>query len=128
MPDKAANSRPGSGKILLASVPVLIILLPLVCYIARGVISFGGEPSPPFLERAKTTGTTCMEGKSAKYMRYQHWEYLIELREEVVRDGDRTKGGLFSCRECHQSRERFCDQCHNAVSLKPDCFDCHYYP
>ncbi len=128
MPDKAASSRPGNGRALLASVPVLIILLPLAWYIARGVISLGGEPSPPLLEKAATTGTTCMEGKDAKYMRYQHWEYLMELREEVVRHGNGTRGGLFTCAQCHQSRKQFCDKCHDAVSLKPDCFDCHDYP
>ena len=126
MPQKAAGSPPGNRRALLASVSLLIILLPLVCYIARGVISLGGEPSGPFIERPK--GEYCMEGKSGRYMRFQHWEYLMELREEVVRNGNRTRGGLFTCHECHQSRERFCDRCHNAVSLKPDCFDCHDYP
>ena len=133
MPQKAASSRPGNGRALLASIPVLIILLPLVCYIARGVISLGGEPSGPLLERPE--GEYCMEGTDPQYkrldrqyMRYRHWEYLMELREEVVRYGNRTRGGLFTCHECHQSRERFCDRCHNAVSLKPDCFDCHDYP
>ncbi len=128
MSQKAASSRSGNGRALLASVPVLIILLPLVCYIARGVVSLGGEPSIPLLEQPDAKITSCMEGKDVQYMRYQHWEYLIELREKVVRDGDRASGGLHSCRECHQSRERFCDRCHDAVSLKPDCFDCHYYP
>ena len=120
MPQKAAGSRPGNGRALLASIPVLIILLPLACYIARGVVSLGDEP----IERPKGA---CIEGKDAQYMRFQHWEYLMELREEVVRNGNRTRGGLFTCRECHPSRERFCDKCHNAVSLKPDCFDCHDY-
>ena len=128
MPQKAANSRPGNGRALLASIPVLIILLPLVCYIARGVVSLGGEPSEPLLELPNAKYTSCMEGKDAQYMRYRHWEYLMELREEVVRYGNRTRGGLYTCRECHQSREAFCDRCHDAVSLKPDCFDCHYYP
>ena len=128
MPQKAANSRQGNGRVLLASIPVLIILLPLVWSVARGVISLGGEPSEPLLERPKSKSTSCMEGKDAQYMRYRHWEYLMELREEVVRHGNRTRGGLHTCAECHQSRTRFCDRCHDAVSLKPDCFDCHYYP
>ena len=128
MPQKATGSRSGNGRVLLASVPVLIILLPLVCYIARDVISLAGEPAAPFLQRPDAKYTSCMEGKSTQFMRYQHWEYLKRLREEVVRYGKGNRGGLYSCRECHQSRALFCDRCHNAVSLKPDCFDCHYYP
>ena len=133
MPQKAVSSRSGNGRALLASIPVLIILLPLVCYIARGVISLGGEPSGPFIELANTKYTRCMEGedgegRARQYMRYRHWEYLMDLREDVVRNGNRTRGGFDSCQKCHQSRERFCDRCHNAVSLKPDCFDCHDYP
>ena len=133
MPQKAASSPVGNRRALLASIPVLIMLLPLVCYVARSVISFGEEPSQPFIERPD--GEYCMQGTDPRYerldrqyMRYRHWEYLMELREEVVRYGNRTRGGLFTCHECHPSRKAFCDQCHDAVSLKPDCFDCHDYP
>jgi hypothetical protein len=45
-----------------------------------------------------------------------------------VRHGKRGEVCLSKCGECHKSRERFCDRCHNAVSLTPDCFGCHYYP
>lgn len=133
MPQKAASSPPGNRRAFLASIPVLIILLPLVCYVARGVVSLGEERSQPFIELPD--GEYCMEGTDpryerldAQYMRFRHWEYLMELREEVVRYGNRTRGGFYTCRKCHPSRERFCDRCHNAVSLKPDCFDCHDYP
>ena len=61
-------------------------------------------------------------------MRRHHWELLRGVREEIVRYGKRGEIGLDRCRECHTSRERFCNVCHDAVSLTPDCFDCHYYP
>ena len=32
------------------------------------------------------------------------------------------------CTKCHTSRVRFCNRCHEAVNLYPDCFGCHYYP
>ena len=61
-------------------------------------------------------------------MRFHHWELLRLTREEVVRYGIRGDVGLNRCGECHTSRERFCDRCHEATSLHPDCWGCHYYP
>ena len=50
------------------------------------------------------------------------------LREEAVRYGRRGELSLNKCIECHGSREAFCNRCHEAVSLEPDCFGCHDYP
>jgi hypothetical protein len=61
-------------------------------------------------------------------MRIHHWEDLRRIRENVVRYGNRSEEGLARCKDCHTYRDRFCDRCHGAVSLTPDCFDCHYYP
>jgi len=63
-----------------------------------------------------------------EYMPYHHWTLLREVRNEVVRDGVRGEISLDRCRGCHPGRERFCNRCHEAVSLAPDCFGCHYYP
>lgn len=122
MPQKAAGSR----QALLVSILGLIILCPLGFFIVRGVVSLGAEPAEPLLERPDEKHESCVE--ETEYMRLHHWELLRGIREEVVRYGKRGEVGLDKCRECHTSRERFCDRCHNAVSLKPDCFGCHYYP
>jgi hypothetical protein len=55
-------------------------------------------------------------------------DYLKEIREEYVRYGIREAEGITSCKNCHTSRERFCDRCHNIADLTIDCFGCHYYP
>lgn len=125
-PNKAANSRPGRGRVLLAVVIVLIILIPLGYSIASRIIPKGVEVPEVFLERPDAKYDRCI--RETEYMRYHHWELLRGVREEIVRYGKRGDIELNTCRECHTSRERFCNACHDAVSLTPDCFECHYYP
>jgi hypothetical protein len=105
---------------------LLVVLCPLGYSIVRGVLAKGPEPGQVFLERPDPKYEACV--RDTEYMRFHHWELLRSVREEVVRYGVRGEVGLSRCRDCHTSRERFCNQCHNAVSLTPDCFDCHYYP
>ncbi|NQT13563.1 MAG: hypothetical protein HQ582_12495 [Planctomycetes bacterium] len=139
MPGKAASSRAGSGQTLLAAALVVIILCPFgyhvvariaggVVGLVRGVVSDGAEPAGPFLEKADTDQETCIRGMSALEMRLHHWEHLKTIREEFVRHGHRSKDGLRNCKDCHTSRAEFCDKCHNAVTLTPDCWQCHNYP
>lgn len=136
MPGKAANSRAGSGQTLLAAALVVIVLCPfgyhVVARIVGGVAGLvrGAEPSQPFLKPAQPpdpTQKTCIRGWSALEMRLHHWEHLKTIREEFVRDGHRSKDGLKNCKDCHKSRAEFCDKCHNAVTLTPDCWQCHDY-
>jgi hypothetical protein len=61
-------------------------------------------------------------------MRFYHMNLLKDIRDEFVRDGKRGEIGLYTCKECHTSRADFCNKCHNAVALYPDCYGCHYYP
>ncbi len=126
MPGKTAFSRLKSRPILIALILVLIILFPLGYSIVARAIPQGTEASELFLERPDPKHERCVE--ETIYMRFHHWELLRGIREEVVRYGKRGEIGLNKCRDCHTSRERFCDACHNSVSLTPDCFGCHYYP
>lgn len=107
-------------------IPILVILVPLVYSAASYVLARTPENPPPFLERPAPQYDKCV--RDTVYMRYHHWELLRGIREEVVRYGIRSDINLAKCRECHTSRERFCDKCHNSVSMTPDCFGCHYYP
>jgi len=112
--------------VIAVAIPILIILFPL-CYSAVDyVVSLGTEPPPPLLERPDEKYKECV--RETGYMRFHHWELLREVREEVVRYGKRGELGLYNCRECHTSRERFCNECHDAASVWLDCFGCHYYP
>jgi hypothetical protein len=33
-----------------------------------------------------------------------------------------------TCMDCHDSKEQFCDQCHDYVEVSPFCWDCHLPP
>ncbi len=123
---RGGNSRPGSGTTLLSVIIILIILIPLGYTVMFRLTAQTPDPTEVFLERPDSTYKNCV--KETRYMRYHHWELLRGIREEVVRHGKRGEIGLSKCKDCHTSRERFCTKCHSAVSMKPDCYGCHYYP
>lgn len=110
---------------MIAAICVLIILFPVGYSVLSAVFSPGTRDSQPFLEKPEKSDK-CV--RDATYMRFHHMDFLKDLRNEAAREGVRGDVGLFSCRECHTSRERFCNQCHDAVNLNLNCFSCHYYP
>jgi hypothetical protein len=116
----------GNLKIAAVAIPVLVIVFPFGYSIVTSLFAKNVEMSEMFLEMPDPQYENCI--KDVAYMRYHHWELLRKTREEVVRYGIRGDVGLKKCGECHTSRERFCDKCHNAVSMKPGCYGCHYYP
>ena len=118
---------PASARsILVIAIPALIILIPLGYSFVSPLLAQDAVVEEPFLEMPDASHANCV--RETEYMRYHHWELLRQIREEVVRYGIRGEVGLRQCRECHTSRERFCNRCHDSVSLYPDCFGCHYYP
>jgi len=74
----------------------------------------------------------------AKEMKDTHMQLLNEWRDEVLRHDDRVmvevdgkkyrKGLQTTCMQCHTSKEKFCDSCHEYASVKPYCWDCHLTP
>lgn len=122
-----SETAPRSNRRSLAvAIVVVVLLLPFAYSLVSPLFARADVPEGVFLEPVDPRHESCVEDTA--YMRYHHWELLRQIREEVVRDGIRGDVGLKTCRECHTSRERFCNQCHNAVSLYPDCYGCHYYP
>jgi len=117
---------PETGQVRLAVIVAVLILVPLGFSVVSRVSRNGTKSSEDFLERTDPKYEDCI--REAHYMRFHHWELLRGVREEVVRYGKRSDVGMSKCSECHTSRERFCDRCHNAASVIPDCFGCHYYP
>lgn len=106
-------------------IPVVIILLPFGYSIFSAV--FAGAPGPkPFLDRPDAQYESCV--RDTEYMRFHHWELLKELRDETIRNRKRMDITVADCRKCHDNRAGFCNRCHDAVNLKPDCWGCHYYP
>ena len=103
---------------------VLIILAPFGYSLVRPVFTQGSPASEVFLN-VPDEGECVRE---TAYMRFHHMDLLKQTREEVIRGGIRGDITLSGCRDCHSYRGEFCNQCHNAVTLKLDCFGCHYYP
>ena len=105
---------------------ILLIILPFVYSVVSHVFAQNRQDEKPFLQMPDPKYQQCI--RDTEYMRYHHWELLRAIREEVVRHGIRTDEGLGMCKNCHTSREQFCNKCHDSVSMTPDCFNCHYYP
>ncbi len=110
----------------LVTVAAIIILAPFGYGLIRPVAGFGDSETPTFLDMPDEVYPICV--RDVTYMRYRHMDLLKQTREEVIRDGIRGEITLSGCRNCHTSRERFCNQCHEAAGLNLDCFGCHYYP
>ena len=114
---------------VLVALPIVLILAPLGLSLydhvfARDALEDGD--AAPFLEFPAERDEGCV--RDSAYMRFHHWELLREVRDQAMRHGVRGEISLDRCRTCHASRERLCNRCHEAVSLEPDCFGCHYYP
>ena len=75
----------------------------------------------------------------ADEMRAKHMQLLNEWRDKVLRTADRSfdvkigdkeyqKSLSNTCMQCHTSKKKFCDQCHDYTSVSPYCWDCHLAP
>jgi len=113
----------------------LIIFLGLVTFpIWYGITSAKAAqvPDPKII----TEEEQCVE--ETQYMKDQHMSLLNDWRDSVVREGNRTyiasDGKEYNisltgtCLSCHSNKAEFCDQCHNYVEVKPNCWDCHNQP
>ncbi len=120
------NLNIGNNKtIIFAAIPILIILILILYGVISQVVALGTKPPQVDLERPDAKYDKCV--KDTEYMRFHHWELLRGIREDVVRYGKRGEIEFNKCKECHTSREKFCNQCHNAVNMTPDCYGCHNY-
>lgn len=108
------------------AVPVVLILIPALISVVGYVFGQSRHESAPFIEVPGRGETSCVA--DVEWMRLHHWELLDQIRERVVRDGEREGIRLKDCRDCHANREHFCNQCHRAANVNLDCFGCHYYP
>lgn len=110
---------------LLPLIAGTAIVLPFAHSVGRfGWTSMFSAPKP-FLQAASGSSQHCV--RDAAWMRQNHRVFLRELRDKTVREGVRNEVTLRSCSQCHKDKAQFCDKCHNAVNLRPDCFDCHSY-
>ncbi|MCB2187456.1 MAG: sulfate reduction electron transfer complex DsrMKJOP subunit DsrJ [Deltaproteobacteria bacterium] len=95
------------------------------------------KPIPKPELPAKKVATQCVEATA--YMKTSHMRVLDIWRNSVVRDGNRFYASELSgkefdmslsntCMQCHTSKVKFCDQCHNYVGVSPYCWTCHIEP
>lgn len=92
-------------------------------------------PQPEIAEQAKAAGE-CIVPKVE--MKASHMQILDDWRTNVVRNADRLyvadNGKQYNmslqntCMQCHTSKKKFCDQCHNYLGVAPVCWDCHVAP
>ena len=117
----------------------LIIFLVLFSFpawysVASGKAAYAPEPKVP--DSIGATGTQCVE--ATEYMKVKHMDLLADWKDSVVRQGIRTyvasDGREYrislteTCLDCHSNKSEFCDQCHDYVGVKPNCWDCHVIP
>jgi hypothetical protein len=117
---------------------VAIVTFPLWFNNAQGrAAGFTSPPNPEGLE--------CVE--KGIWMREHHMQLLIDWRETVVREGDRTyigsdgktyeKSLTKTCMKCHGFADEtgksttpatYCLDCHNFAGVTVYCWDCHIDP
>jgi hypothetical protein len=118
-----------SGKIIPGLIVFVLFVTIPIWY------NHGDAESPPQLELPKDAKNCVL---SVEEMRANHMKLLNVWRDEVLRYGDRAtfelegkqyqKSLMLTCMDCHKSKEKFCDSCHEYTSVKPYCWDCHLAP
>jgi hypothetical protein len=121
------------GRIVLG----LLVFLALATFpIWYNQVSGGAEPFEKPVIPAQLEGTDCV--LETDYMTTEHMQLLMDWRDEVVRDNERifvSPGGeryykslSATCMSCHANKTEFCDRCHDYLSVKPYCWECHVEP
>ena len=111
-----------------------LLLSPLAYNMVAG--SAGEKPVLELPDPGTEEGKQCVESKLE--MRQSHMQILFDWRETVVRGSARvyqaSDGKTYNmsitmnCLNCHDNKEKFCDQCHDYLKVKPYCWDCHIIP
>ncbi len=125
------------SRILVSFPAVLTTALVVMTVVCIQTVLTHGDVQEIRQKLSKAAQTeSCVEPTA--YMRRNHMDLLKHKREQTMRQGIRTdKHRLTDCISCHADRdesgqyisvtaeEQFCRACHQAVAVKPDCFDCH---
>jgi len=95
--------------------------------------ALAGQTSTETPELVLPESGQCIVG--AAEMRAKHMDILEVWRNEVVRHGDQElvevgdqkyeKSLTKTCMNCHESREAFCQKCHEYADVHPTCWNCH---
>ena len=95
-----------------------------------------GNAETPMPQIHEPEGKQCVEPEDE--MRRNHMNYILHQRDKTVHEGIRTeKYSLAKCIDCHvepnkngeiassDTKEHFCNACHEYASVQIDCFECH---
>jgi hypothetical protein len=120
-----------AGKVITG----LVVFLVLITFPVWYNMATGKSGYVPELEKP-VKGEQCV--RDTDYMRSSHMNLLNEWRDQVVREGERYESGAagysyerslsHTCLDCHENKEKFCDQCHNYMGVDPYCWACHVVP
>lgn len=106
----------------------LVFVLVAVTFPFWYALAAGPPGEPPELELPE--GECVQEN-----MRADHMDVLEKWRQQVVREGDKSKIKIAgkeydksltkTCMGCHTSRQNFCAKCHDYADVQPTCWNCH---
>lgn len=116
---------------------ILLALTLIACAIGITIAYANGDHAdiPPPKQKYNEE-TVCVE--PIEIMRKEHFEFILEHRDDTVIDGIRTKKySLNECIDCHITANaqgkfarysedtHFCASCHQYAAVNIDCFQCH---
>jgi hypothetical protein len=122
------------GKVIVGLILGLgIIAFPFWYNLAQGGPAY---EKPELQYPPESKATECI--RETEWMAAEHMQLLDDWRDQTVREGQRIyhapDGKAYvaslqnTCMECHETKEKFCDRCHDAASVSPYCWDCHIAP
>jgi hypothetical protein len=116
---------------------IFFILFGLVMLLPAEVMA---ETPFPTIHEPEGEGVKCVQPEDE--MRRNHMNYILHQRDKTMQEGVRAniEGKGYSLAECidchvvagengeiakHDSKEHFCNSCHEYASVQIDCFECH---
>lgn len=122
------------GKII-AGLVIFVGLLAFPFLLQHGKATAKPDPKVDTPVIQKLAEKKCVEPK--EFMRAEHMKLLNDWRDSL-RDTKRVYIGAGqksydislqnTCMNCHSNKDKFCDECHNYMAVKPYCWDCHFIP
>lgn len=113
---------------VIPGIIIFILFFTIPIWLNFGRVEAIPEPELPKKEKE------CVEPK--EFMRAYHMKLLDHWRKIAIRENkylyiSSTGKEYFislqrTCMKCHESREKFCDRCHDFVITHPDCWNCHF--
>lgn len=115
---------------------VILLTFPFYYNLGKAVAKPELKIDTPEIQKLPENERRCIESK--EFMRSEHMKLLNDWRDSVVRDINRIYVGAGgkkyvmslqnTCMNCHSNKKDFCDKCHNYVTVKPYCWNCHIEP